>query len=128
MELERNRYWTMDLVDERSTIDLVWTDATSNMAADDFKGALERFAGYAEQHHPKSLLVDVRRFGFTLAPELGEFRDKKIAPRYNGAGVQKFAYVFPPGVDTPPGAKNPGEDFETSYFKSTDDARAWLAL
>ncbi len=127
MNLARNDYWTMDLDDSGTTVDLTWTAATAGMTADDFKEALATFAGLAEERDTPGLLVDVRQFGFQMTPDLGEWRVTDIVPRYNAAGVKRFAYVFPTGAETPPESQYPGEDFQTGYFTSTGDARAWLA-
>ena len=74
----------------------------------------------------------MRRFRHAMTPELGQWRAEAITPRYNRAGVCRFAYVV--GTDTPmagaakkPPERHPGEDFLTAFFAAEDDAREWLA-
>jgi len=52
-----------------------------------------------------------------------------IIPRYNQAGVEKFAFLMPagmPAIGAPPAPETPGT-FPTAYFGSRADATAWLA-
>jgi hypothetical protein len=58
-----------------------------------------------------------------------EWRDEHIVPRYNAAGVQKFAFHTPdgmPAVGAPPAAMGPS-NFPTAYFARRQDALDWLA-
>ena len=52
-----------------------------------------------------------------------------IIPRYNQAGVEKFAFLMPegmPAIDAPPAPEEP-VSFPTAYFGSRADATARLA-
>ena len=131
MRLDETAYWEMAHEAEAGIIALRWTEATTEMNGDDFRQALERFAGLAEKHRPAGLLVDVRRFRHRPASDTGQWRAEHITPRYNRAGVRRFAYLI--GPDAPPGAtdgpptRQAGEDFETGFFNDEAAAKAWLA-
>jgi hypothetical protein len=59
----------------------------------------------------------------------GGWRDANIIPRYNAAGVRRFAFVMPagmPAIGAAPAPEGPG-DFPTGYFGRREDAIAWLA-
>ena len=59
----------------------------------------------------------------------GDWRDANIIPRYNAAGVKKFAFLMPagmPAIGAPPAPEGPGE-FPTAYFGTRAEARAWLS-
>ena len=132
MELFRNDYFSITHDASAAALKIAWTEKTAEMGVEDFKDALRRLAGHAEEHGAHRLLVDVTRFRFAVGPEIGPWRGHEITPRYNAAGVAKFAYVFPEGADLPPSsAEAPeaysGEDFATRFFHSEDSARAWFA-
>src|SRR5712692_1706403 len=59
----------------------------------------------------------------------GPWRDANIIPRYNAAGVAKFAFHMPEGmpmIGKPPAPEGPGR-FLTGYFGRRHDALDWLA-
>ena len=116
-------YWQMTHRPADSAVLLRWTPATEAMTDDDFKDALEAFADLAEGRRARNLLVDVRDFRHQVGEALGVWRAETIVPRYNRAGIRKFAYVVP-GAGGPSGG--PGEDFETRAFDSEDAALAWF--
>src|SRR5260370_41648699 len=58
----------------------------------------------------------------------GPWRDANIIPRYNAAGVRKFAFHMPEGmpmIGQPPENEVPGR-FPTGYFGKRQEALAWL--
>ena len=56
------------------------------------------------------------------------WRDANIIPRYNAAGMKRFAFILPAGA--PPTANDPAPegpaDFPTGYFDSRTTALAWI--
>ncbi|MEE8518251.1 MAG: hypothetical protein V3S98_03910 [Dehalococcoidia bacterium] len=127
MELEDGVYWSMALDAESSVIELVWTARTAAMTDQDFKEGVDHFTTFAEQHGATGLSVDVREFGHQMNTELGEWRQDKIVPRYNSAGIQRFAYVLPQGAPLEEPTQYEGENFKTGYFSSPEAASSWLA-
>jgi hypothetical protein len=117
---------------DRPSADLVelrWFDTTADMSAAQFKHWLATFAGCLEQCRRSRVLVDGTQFLLDPANLDGEWRDAHIIPRYNAAGVKRFAFQFPagtPGIGDPPGREEPGE-FPTGYFGTRQDALDWLA-
>lgn len=77
------------------------------------------------------MLVDVRDFKHSPGGEVAEWRDQHIIPRYNAAGVRKFAFLLPeraPGTmenGTPPAPEPPG-DFPTGYFAEHQRVLDWF--
>ncbi len=116
-------YWQLTHRRADSAVLLRWTPATAEMTDADFKDALEAFADLAEGRNARNLLVDVRTFRHEVGEALGAWRGEAIVPRYNRAGIRKFAYVVP-GPGGPSGG--PGEDFETRAFADEDSALAWF--
>jgi hypothetical protein len=126
MALEDTDYWSMDYNADTRSIELDWKETTSAMTADEFKEALEHFAGHIRDQSATGALVDVRRFGFQMTPELEPWRLQNIVPAYNAGGLRRFAYLLPVGVEYRPGDGGEGADFVTDYFEHIDDARTWL--
>ena len=110
-------------------LEIIWTDETSEMTGEAFNEWLGGFAGLVEQHRRPGVLVDSRAFMMEMELMDGEWRDRNIIPRYNHAGVEKFAFVMPPGmpaIGAEPAPEGPGS-FPTGYFGTREDAVAWLA-
>lgn len=127
MEVYRNEFLSMSHEVAEGIVLLRWTERTAGMTDEDFKAALERFAAYAEQFGAKGLMVDVARFRHSPSAEVGQWRDTTIIPRYNKAGVKKFAFVTgKEGPVPPPGPPRAGEVFVTRFFGSEGEARRWL--
>jgi len=114
--------------DEKSLLTLKWTEATRDMVGPHFQGMLYILAGYALQKKSKRIFVDAGKFLFKASDELiGPWRTKNITPLYNEAGVEKFAFLFPPGAPTPPSGQNmPDENFPTGFFTTKDELMKWF--
>ncbi len=114
--------------DEKSLLTLKWTEATRDMVGPHFQGMLYILAGYALQKKSKRIFVDAGKFLFKASDELiGPWRTKNITPLYNEAGVEKFAFPFPPGAPTPPSGQNmPDENFPTGFFTTKDELMKWI--
>ena len=127
MELHKDRFSTIAHIPGHAAIELIWTTETAAMNNQDFKDALELFVGYAAEHSAPNLLVDLRPFRHNMTPELGKWRDEVIAPKYNAAGVKKFAYLIGSVDSANRPSQNAGEDFVTGYFESTESGRSWFS-
>ena len=136
MQLHQNELWTISYDEAVSSVKIDWTEKTAHMTDDDFKDALSRFAGHAEEHSARCLLVDVQRFKHALSEELGQWRDTAIIPRYNAVGIQKMGYIVGPNAQLPPAQDPPAQaaganpdqsrTFSTRFFHSEDEAVTWF--
>lgn len=117
---------------DRAPLDLIelrWFDATSAMSADEFKESLEAFAGSVERYKRTRVLIDATNFRMDPAHMNMAWRDANIIPRYNAAGVRRFALQMPGGmplIGKPPAVEGPGQ-FPTGYFGRREDAIDWLS-
>ena len=130
MRVHEDPLFTFELEREPGILRFLWTDKTARMTDDDFKRALSLYADYAAKHQASALLVDLTHFHHKPGPETGPWRSQVLVPRYEAAGVRKFAYVLGSDVPMPPTA--PGmakrqEAFETRYFRTLEEAQGWLA-
>lgn len=118
------------LWDEHSRIiGIKWKQATSSMTDDNFKDELGLFAAHVEQQKAPLILVDVCGFRHKMGPAVQEWRVNNISPRYNAAGVQRFAFLLPAGSKIPPtmNQASPGEKFVTRAFTDLESAVNWLS-
>jgi len=117
---------------DRPSADLIeirWFDTTAGMSRDDFQSWLTKFAECVETCARSRVLVDSTSFQMSPAKMDGPWRDANIIPRYNAAGVRKFAFLMPQGmpmIGEPPANEPPGR-FPTGYFGTRQAALDWLA-
>ena len=117
---------------DRPDLDLIeirWYDTTTELDGPGFDQWLTGFAGAVEAAHRSNILIDSTAFRMDMARMSMEFRDTNIIPRYNAAGVRKFAFHMPAGappVGSEPAAEGPA-GYPTGYFATRADALAWLA-
>ena len=119
-----------DIIDrpEDKCVEIRWFDTTAGMSGEDFNGFLKIYADHVENCGRAGGLIDAVQFAMDMSKiEMG-WRDEHIIPRYNAAGLKKFAFVMPagmPAIGTPPAPEGPA-DFPTGYFGSRADALSWL--
>jgi hypothetical protein len=113
------------------TLELSWLSSTSKMSDDGFKETLALFAAEGERAKPGYMIIDATEFDHELGDGVLEWRDREIIPRYNAAGVKKFAFLWPEGMPgtvesggtpTPEGSAN----FPTGWFTGRERAYKWL--
>jgi hypothetical protein len=120
-----------DILD-RANQDLVefrWFDTTADMSADEFKASLANFAACVEKCGRHHILVDNTNFRMNPSRMDGPWRDANIVPRYNAAGVTRFAFQMPPDmpmIGAPPAPEGPAR-FPTAYFGRREEALDWLS-
>jgi hypothetical protein len=118
----------IDWVDD-DFVEIRWYDTTKDLSAEQFNDWLTAFAGDVERAGRSGVLVDATQFRMDMAAMDFAFRDANIIPRYNAAGVKRFAFLMPagmPAVGAPPPPEGPAA-FPTGYFDSRPAALAWLA-
>ena len=109
-------------------IEIRWFDSTAGLDSDTFNDWLAGFAGVVEETERELVLVDGTAFRMSMASMDGEWRDRNIIPRYNAAGVRRFAFLMPegmPAIGAPPAPEGPAT-FPTAYFGSRASAIEWL--
>ena len=126
-ELFRDSFGVLTHDSERSRLDLVWLDGSAEMSDDDFKAHLSRLAEAGEMHRAKHVVVDVRAFRHQPGPGIMGWRDAEIIPRYNRAGIEKFAFLLPSGAPERPAAPEGPAEFPTGWFNRETSMDAWFA-
>jgi hypothetical protein len=120
-----------EIIDRPSldVLELRWFDSTAEMSADAFKQSLSIYADHVERARRRGALVDGTSFLMAPANMDEAWRDANIVPRYNEAGVAKFAFHMPagmPAIGSEPTPEGPAK-FPTGYFGTRQDALDWLA-
>ena len=126
-QLYQDRFGLISYHDARNVLELRWFSETETMTDDDYMGWLERYAAAAEQYHITFALIDTRAFKHHPGAHTGPWRDEHIIPRYNRAGVKKFAFLLPAGAapKTEPMPEGPAL-FPTGYFDSREQIDRWF--
>jgi hypothetical protein len=131
VELFRDEFSTYSRDDLRGLIEQIWSSATKSMSEQQFRDGVSRLAQFLEQEHIHNVLVDVTKMGHTPSADFEPWRQANIIPRYNAAGVKKFAFLLPPDAPntvekgTKP-AKEGAANFPFGYFASRDQAFKWF--
>ena len=109
-------------------LEIRWYDTTEDMSTDDFRSWVAAFAGEEERRRRPGILVDVTRFLMDQSDMDDGWWYEQIVPRYNAAGVEKFAFLAldgMPAIGSPPAAAR-GANFPTGYFARRQEALNWL--
>ena len=128
-----SHFYDFVVCEETKTLVFQWKPETENIKNNDFREGLSNFAGYAFELKTPNMVVDVRNFrpggGEPTQDVRGKWRAEVVVPRYNRAGVKKFAYLRNVEGGGPPvsgPARHDGEEFETAVFDSEDKMMTWL--
>ena len=116
---------------QHDLIELRWLPSTKTMSEDDFRAGLQRLAELLEKEPSPNVLIDVVNFQHESEPGFLAWRETNIIPRYNAAGVKKFAFVLPAGTPSTvehgfPPDREGSATFPTGYFESRDGALSWF--
>ncbi len=122
-----DRFGVLSYDDAKDILELRWFAETEAMTDDDFMRWLEWSAAAAEEHRAPFMLIDTRAFKHQAGTHVWPWRDEYIVPRYNLAGVKKFAFLLPTGAapKTEPKPEGPAR-FQTGYFDSREQIDRWF--
>ena len=113
---------------EENCVEIRWYDTTKNMSGEDFNQFLAQFASVIEKSQCNNALVDAVQFKMDMSKMSMGWRDEHIIPRYNAAGIKKFAFIMPsgmPAIGSEPHIEGPA-NFPTGYFGSRQNAFSWF--
>ena len=132
-EIVAKDHWSQIIFyDEWNSLELKWLPTTADASDSDVKITMEAFAEEAVGRRPRTLIVDTTEFRHQWGEAMMPWRDAQIIPRYNQAGVTKFAFIANPNYPGPtvesgatPAPEGPA-DFPTGWFRSREAAYQWL--
>lgn len=135
-ELARYRFGFILKQPESPVLELTWLPTSAAMSDEDWMTGLMMLAAEAEAAEISAILIDATAFrhGFEDRNSAMSWRDARVIPRYNNAGVEKFAFVMPEGYTGPtaesgaaPVFDGPAARFPTQWFRTRESAMTWLA-
>jgi uncharacterized protein YodC (DUF2158 family) len=109
-------------------LEIRWYDSTSDIDGQEFNQFLAAFTDFVLDKRRPKILVDATAFKMDPAKIDLEWRNINVIPKYNEAGVERFAFHVPPAmpaVGAPPAPDGPA-DFPTAWFATRREAIAWL--
>jgi hypothetical protein len=130
VELFRNDHAVYYRDADHLAVELRWSPGAISEEA--FRAEITRLAELLEQERVPNALIDVTRFSHNSAPDFEEWRQAKIIPRYNAAGIKKFAFLLPPGATqivengTIPATEGVVARFPTGYFGTRERVFSWF--
>jgi hypothetical protein len=132
VEVARNSWGVILHYPDWHTLELKWLPTTKEMTEQGFKDTLTLHSGEGERYKPSFMLIDTTQFDHAPQRDTLAWRDEHIVPRYNAAGVKKFAFIVNPGwPQTVESGAEPRIDgqasFPTGWFESRENAYQWLA-
>ena len=132
VEVTRNEWGVIVEHKRWQTVELRWLPSTRDMNDDGFRASLELLAAAGERLRPRFMLIDATEFHHQFGEGVMAWRDENIIPRYNSAGVTKFAFLVPqdaPGTVESGGAPvvDGQATFPTAWFSTREAAYRWLA-
>lgn len=118
--------WSL-VIDHSDILELQWLPSTASMTDGGFMASLCLFTSEAEKRRPGGLLIDATVFDHKFGPNVMEWRDAAIIPRYGAAGTRRFAFVMPPGFPNAGREAHEGTAiFPTKWFVDKKAAMEWL--
>jgi hypothetical protein len=130
-EVARNEWGVVLGYEDWNALELKWLPSTREMKDDGFKETLVLFAAEGERAKPDYMIIDAVEFAHELGDGVLDWRDREIIPRYNAAGVKKFAFIWAEGMPgtvesgSTPAPEGPA-DFPTGWFTGRERAYKWL--
>ena len=130
VELYRDEFSTFTRDDQRRLVEQRWTSLA--MSEQQFRDRISKLATFLEQARVPNVLVDMAVISHTPSGDFEEWRQSQIIPRYNAAGVERFAFILPAGVPgtvesgTKPAIEGAVAKFATAYFATRDRALKWF--
>lgn len=113
----------MNVYFENDILYLVWKENTSQLSDNLFKEQAIQFINAVKETISKKIIVDMRKFQYSLSEELIAWRNQNVIPTYNEIKVEKFAFIS----ETPTVKQdNPNNSFITHTFTNIEEALKWL--
>jgi hypothetical protein len=122
--------WQVYADPEAGLMEAYWLEQ-AKLEGQAFRDYLDTWATLIEQNRPLGFLVDSRRGHLAMTPDIQDWHDSQIVPRYIAAGVRKVAFILPEDVFAALSIELMFDEKEsrklaTQYFDDSDKALVWL--
>ncbi|EAY27558.1 hypothetical protein M23134_02805 [Microscilla marina ATCC 23134] len=109
-----------------------WQEGSKWLNNQGFRESAERATAFVEQRQPKYLLINARKLNFIIVPELQEWYQKNIIPKYVKAGLEKIGvvltgeFVADLAIKQVFSEKITLKNMQIKYFTSSDEVPEWF--
>ncbi len=130
MILHKSNYVEIIYEQENSLIIDKFLPTTEDMDPEEFKKEMNIFAGMCEEHKPERELVHLLDMKYVIVPEVQEWMNNEIFPRYENI-IKRMAFLVPSELFTQISVEQTmdeesGQKFVQQYFETENEARKWL--
>lgn len=130
--LHENEFWKFGLDKEKNIMYYVWKEKSRSITDERFMLEMMINAQKCEEYNPRLSLINTRKFLFPISPEMQEWVDNEIFPRFVKAGVQKLAFISSEdilagiSVEQMMDEDMAIDNFEVKHFREEGEALDWL--
>ena len=130
MVLHKSKFSEIILEKENSLIIDKFLPETELMEGKDFKKEIITFAEKVEEHEPERELVHLIDMNYVIDPDMQEWMNKEIFPRYENI-IKRMAFLVPKEIFAQASVEQTmenesGQKFVQKFFKDEQEARKWL--
>jgi len=127
-----NAFETVNFYEELSLFEAIWKPESANMEDIDYQNEVNAQFAFIATKKIKNILFDTCHFHFVIGVETQEWNNEILIKNFLEAGVKKVAVVLSPDIFSQVSVQQTIKEyknvsFQTNYFKSNEDAKAWLA-
>lgn len=127
-----NAFETVNFYEDLSLFEAIWKAESANMEDIDYQNEIKTQFAFIATKKIRNILFDTCHFYFVIGVETQEWNNEILTKNFLEAGVKKVAVVLSPDIFSQVSVQQTIEEyknvsFQTKYFKSNEDAKAWLA-
>lgn len=129
--LFKEKYLEANYYPEKQFVEFIWLPATADMDDEEYKEYVRKQLKAIQDNKSTAIVVDGRNFAYTIDPDMQEWVDNEISPKYIEAGIESMNVVLPSEVFSSAAIEQLLEEaktskIETKYYDSLDEAKAAL--
>jgi len=128
----KNKFLQITYDAERKLMINTWLTECKYMTDVDYKAQMMEYAERVERYSPDVSMADAINFLYTITPEIQNWTNTEFMPRFIGAGVKKQAFLVSKDLFSQVSVEQTMDQeqninaFQFRYFKSREEALAWL--
>lgn len=128
METKFAKYF---LLEDGKVIEQYWTNLDGMMGIEDYQEDMWNYLKYVKEYQTSFALIDLRKFNFSIDPELQSWLDKNIAVESNKI-VKKMVFIMPTdfveslSVEQTMEEREAAKHEDIAYFDKKEEALNWL--
>ena len=130
--VHESKFWKFGYDKTDSMMIYQWYETSEQLTDLEYKNEMKKNAEEFEKYKPTKSLVDLRSFLFTISPEVQEWTDMTIFPRFIEAGLKRIAFIVSSDLFAQVSVEQMLEEntaitsFQSRYFDHYFQARNWL--